>query len=85
MIEQRTDITKIERPNLLEAYLNRMVDYLVRVKHADPDKARDFVMQTMRDQYRPTQATYVYSVRSEERRVGKECTTTCRSRWSTYH
>src|SRR3546814_18119700 len=23
--------------------------------------------------------------RSEERRVGKECVTTCRSRWSTYH
>ena len=24
-------------------------------------------------------------VRSEERRVGKECVTTCRSRWSPYH
>ena len=24
-------------------------------------------------------------VRSEERRVGKECTMTCRSRWSPYH
>src|SRR3546814_12039386 len=24
-------------------------------------------------------------VRSEERRVGKECVRTCRSRWSTYH
>src|SRR3546814_20582818 len=23
--------------------------------------------------------------RSEERRVGKECLSTCRSRWSTYH
>ena len=23
--------------------------------------------------------------RSEERRVGKECHTTCRSRWSPYH
>ena len=23
--------------------------------------------------------------RSEERRVGKECTMTCRSRWSPYH
>ena len=23
--------------------------------------------------------------RSEERRVGKECTATCRSRWSPYH
>ena len=25
------------------------------------------------------------AVRSEERRVGKECVTTCRSRWSPYH
>ena len=24
-------------------------------------------------------------VRSEERRVGKECSLTCRSRWSPYH
>ena len=24
-------------------------------------------------------------IRSEERRVGKECVTTCRSRWSPYH
>ena len=26
-----------------------------------------------------------YAVRSEERRVGKECSLTCRSRWSPYH
>src|SRR3546814_13731769 len=25
------------------------------------------------------------SMRSEERRVGKECVSTCRSRWSQYH
>src|SRR3546814_19893242 len=25
------------------------------------------------------------AVRSEERRVGKECVSTCRSRWSAYH
>ena len=24
-------------------------------------------------------------IRSEERRVGKECTSVCRSRWSPYH
>src|SRR3546814_11590104 len=29
------------------------------------------------------EAQYVAS--SEERRVGKECVSTCRSRWSTYH
>src|SRR3546814_17482997 len=30
-------------------------------------------------------AAYQTSTRSEERRVGKECVSTCRSRWSPYH
>src|SRR3546814_11347864 len=29
--------------------------------------------------------TNVFTLRSEERRVGKECVSTCRSRWSPYH
>ena len=29
--------------------------------------------------------TSTYNSRSEERRVGKECVSTCRSRWSPYH
>src|SRR3546814_5452604 len=29
--------------------------------------------------------SYPYEWRSEERRVGKECVSTCRSRWSPYH
>src|SRR3546814_13546140 len=28
---------------------------------------------------------FVTALRSEERRVGKECVSTCRSRWSPYH
>src|SRR3546814_7812280 len=32
----------------------------------------------------PTHVDMV-NVRSEERRVGKECVSTCRSRWSPYH
>src|SRR3546814_21187819 len=36
-----------------------------------------FVMQAALD--------YPLTVRSEERRVGKECVSTCRSRWSPYH
>ena len=28
---------------------------------------------------------YFLSIRSEERRVGKECLRLCRSRWSPYH
>src|SRR3546814_9683536 len=30
-------------------------------------------------------AVYATNPRSEERRVGKECVSTCRSRWSPYH
>src|SRR3546814_18691541 len=30
-------------------------------------------------------AGIVRKIRSEERRVGKECVSTCRSRWWTYH
>src|SRR3546814_13374889 len=32
-----------------------------------------------------TAPSYVPAARSEERRVGKECVSTCRSRWSPYH
>src|SRR3546814_6041736 len=32
-----------------------------------------------------TARTPAEPVRSEERRVGKECVSTCRSRWSPYH
>src|SRR3546814_11614574 len=37
--------------------------------------------------YNGTQALVLLGVgtRSEERRVGKECVSTCRSRWSPYH
>ena len=31
------------------------------------------------------EASMTTPVRSEERRVGKECRTVCRSRWSPYH
>ena len=34
---------------------------------------------------RITGAASVIAVRSEERRVGKECLRLCRSRWSPYH
>src|SRR3546814_15066954 len=34
---------------------------------------------------RYTRALFDFVNRSEERRVGKECVSTCRSRWSPYH
>src|SRR3546814_12431351 len=33
----------------------------------------------------PAKRIFVIDVRSEKRRVGKECVSTCRSRWSPYH
>src|SRR3546814_14506358 len=33
----------------------------------------------------PAETLFVVYCRSEERRVGKECVSTCRSRWSPYH
>src|SRR3546814_18926548 len=35
--------------------------------------------------HRPEIFVLVAAIRSEERRVGKECVSTCRSRWSPYH
>src|SRR3546814_12412403 len=37
------------------------------------------------DQFVPGMALMKDVARSEERRVGKECVSTCRSRWSPYH
>src|SRR3546814_19645457 len=34
---------------------------------------------------RRTAGSTTYGLRSEERRVGKECVSTCRSRWLPYH
>src|SRR3546814_13864314 len=49
---------------------------------ADPDAARRVGhVPYDRTEARLTQSWH----RSEERRVGKECVSTCRSRWSPYH
>src|SRR3546814_15282716 len=48
---------------------------------AAPDAAR---LEQLRQRHVPLPPASVL-VRSEERRVGKECVSTCRSRWSPYH
>src|SRR3546814_9319021 len=50
---------------------------------------RQFSM-SWKDMLRPRQINFsafvtFFSGRSEERRVGNECVSTCRSRWSPYH
>src|SRR3546814_13161408 len=50
-------------------------------------RSRDIVTQMRDDEinHRNTAETHAAHKRSEERRVGKECVSTCRSRWSPYH
>src|SRR3546814_9193715 len=45
---------------------------------------RHFSLRCCREIFRKTE-NGVLTRRSEERRVGKECVSTCRSRWSPYH
>src|SRR3546814_10613321 len=56
----------------VEVYLDRM-----------EDKNGEAVLS--REKARREEAWTQLEKRSEERRVGKECVSTCRSRWSPYH
>ena len=59
-------------------------------KGADRDqrliaKAREEGTLTFYTSMATTESGPLAQARSEERRVGKECSVTCRSRWSPYH
>src|SRR3546814_4210408 len=53
----------------------------------DPDRTRDRANASIAngDQTIVADHRTHFMGRSEERRVGKECVSTCRSRWSPYH
>src|SRR3546814_14678247 len=57
-------------------------------ERADSDRAMALILSII-DRLDPPDRQilllYLEGVRSEERRVGKECGRTCRSRWSQYH
>src|SRR3546814_14968881 len=46
---------------------------------------RDAVAVRRQDAFSEREDRAVHDERSEERRVGKECVSPCRSRWSPYH
>src|SRR3546814_5939519 len=51
-----------------------------------PDQARrTTALPGRRNARSPAAHSWIKAQRSEERRVGKECVNTCRSRWSPYH
>src|SRR3546814_20003580 len=59
------------------AQLPVLSDNYIYLVH-DPESRRTAVVD-------PAVGPPVLAERSEERRVGKECVSTCRSRWSPYH
>src|SRR3546814_9582034 len=70
----------------LPIFHNCIYDYLWRNnqrKHAERFATWDVLRKYSPD----TKLIFVgdATMRSEERRVGKECVSTCRSRWSPYH
>src|SRR3546814_70528 len=48
-------------------------------------RCRGGILDAVADENRLLQLEILVVIRSEERRVGKECVSTCSSRWSPYH
>src|SRR3546814_1821941 len=75
-----SDLRLLNASHSCIAYLGYLAGYqTVAETIADPAFER-FVAALMDREVTPT-----LRIRSEERRVGKECVSTCRSRWSPYH
>src|SRR3546814_13465134 len=59
----------------------RQMENLIEKSHAERGLGRAQISEMGEEDHEPDRN----QVRSEERRVGKECVSTCRSRWSPYH
>src|SRR3546814_6827871 len=57
--------------------------YISRVFYVCLEKENNYIHET--SWAFPALCFNLKNIRSEERRVGKECVSTCRSRWSPYH
>src|SRR3546814_11540973 len=83
MIEENLERTFAADPyDQMGGYIKRMRGVDLAFKAENPKGQR---IERLFLDGRPANDGTVYAVRSEERRVGKECVSTCRSRWSPYH
>src|SRR3546814_12677774 len=60
----------------------RKVFWVRRREFGGMDRTNARMLNSLRS---PCQGVPVWRIRSEERRVGQGCDSTCRSRWSPYH
>src|SRR3546814_18307153 len=70
---------RIEHPALVEL----IRDPIMCPRHISGNDSRIVSIQSLCQML--GEAIMPVCIRSEERRVGKECVSTCRSRWSQYH
>src|SRR3546814_18649337 len=77
----------LKKSEILAWKAGEMKDADYRRKTAEAAEAKREVLAEREriEQERSHYANHLDVVRSEERRVGKECVSTCRSRWSPYH
>ena len=80
-LSKRKEEFKPLEPGKVKMYVCGPTVYnLIHIGNARPMIVFDTVRRYM--EYKGYEVNYV---RSEERRVGKECASMCRSRWSPYH
>ena len=70
-----------EKKNEIILFENQGVRLEVNLK----DETVWLTQEQMSKLFGKAKSTINEHIRSEERRVGKECTSWCRSRWSPYH
>src|SRR3546814_8883382 len=67
-------------------FFKQKTAYEVRISDWSSDVCSSDLWKEIVKAYEYDKGSYVVlEERSEERRVGKECVSTCRSRWSPYH
>src|SRR3546814_250846 len=90
---EKGDLRFVIDPRPYQAALDQAQAQLQRARaEAKLAQAQDARAQTLieakaisREEFETRKAASAQGARAEERRVGKECVSTCRSRWSTYH
>src|SRR3546814_19444741 len=82
-----SDVCSSDLPDIYEEFDRERLPAKVEAKDKLPPSCRGLVYHTdlIQGSEEWLQARCGLLTRSEERRVGKECVSPCRSRWSQYH
>src|SRR3546814_12071135 len=73
------------RPHRLDPVLRETRDAMARLGDDLAIVSAAMILGTLAETAPPIRELVAPWIRSEERRVGKECVSTCRSRWSPHH